>query len=218
MRAEFVMLLGVVGGLGFVGFIFFLAKRANERGHQNLEQLARRLGLTLPPQRKQFGFWPNARGAGLFRGKPAELYAFTTGSGKSRERWVALALTPKAAGGLTFRITRQGFGSRVAELFGAREITIGDPAFDDRWFIQTNQPEFFAAALIPELRARLNQAVDASGRAHRAALKLENASVVYAEAGDFSNDRLCERLARIAEVVADLADVAEVFAESQSSR
>lgn len=211
--AILIALLMLVGGIALVALLLSLAIKQSERAHRNIEQLAERLGLTLAPARKRFGFWSESEAAGLRRGKSARLYAYTTGSGKSRTRWTALAVHPAATGGLTFQIGRQGFSTRLKQLFGAQEITVGDRAFDDAWFIQTNQPEFFRAALIPELRARLTAAFDNSGRAHGVAIKLESNAVVYAEMGDFSDERRCERIARMADVLSDFADVAEVFAQ-----
>jgi hypothetical protein len=104
-------------------------------------------------------------------------------------------------------LEKQGFGSKLAELLGAHEITVGDPRFDAAWFVRTNQPEFFAAALIPELRDKLMaaQAMGARGK-----FELKDGVVKYAEQGTFADARLAGRLATLADVVGDLADVAEV--------
>lgn len=215
MASELVVVAVFLGGISFSALLVWLIQKHGERAHRNVAQLARQLGLQLGPATKRFGFWPEPRAAGQFRGRQAELYTFTTGSGKSRVRWSALAVTPTATGGLTFRLTRQGLGSKLSEWFGAKEITVGDRAFDDAWFIQTNHADFFRAALIPELRARLTAVSDTSGRAHRASLKLDGNAVVYAEAGEFGDERLCARLAGMAEALSDFADVAEVFAQTQ---
>jgi hypothetical protein len=212
MAILFTLLIPVVA-LAFAALAIILAIKQRERACQNVAQLAKRLGLTPAPAEKRFGFRPEPHASGHLRGKAARLYAFTTGSGKSRTRWTALAVHPALTGGLTFQLSRQGFGTKVAQLFGAKEITVGDPEFDRAWFIQTNQPEFFRAALIPELRTRITAAFDHSGRAHRVSLQLEGDAVVYAEAGDFSDERRCERIANMANVLVDLADVAEVFAK-----
>jgi hypothetical protein len=209
-------LLITIGSVAFAALMIALAIKQRERACQNVAQLAKRLGLTPAPAEKRFGFRPEPHAAGFVRGKPARLYPFTTGSGKSRTRWTALAVHPAVTGGLTFQLSRQGFGTKVAQLFGAREITVGDPEFDRAWFIQTNQPEFFRAALIPELRTRITAAFDHSGRAHRVSLQLDSDAVVYAEAGDFGDERRCERIANMANVLVDLADVAEVFARMDS--
>lgn len=201
--------------VGLLVLVLFLVGRQSEKAHRNHTQLALQLGLTPAAVRPKLGFfWPSPTAAGTLRGKAAHLYNFSTGSGKSRTQWSALAVRPRELGGLTFSFSRQGFDTKLALLFGAREITLGDPAFDAMWFVETNQPEFLQAALLPELRQRLTAAVNEAGRPGRSiSFKLETDAVVYAEAGDFSDDRVCARIARAADVLCDFADVAEVFAQ-----
>jgi hypothetical protein len=43
-------------------------------------------------------------------------------------------------------------------------------------------------------------------------LRLEQGVVRYAEQGSFADAALCDRIGRAAEVIGDLADLAEVFA------
>ncbi len=211
----------LVASLVFIGFGVFvllllkLVAAQSRQAHQNFTELAQRLGLAPAPAQPKLGFWPRGKAEGLLRGKPAELYSYTTGSGKSRVAWSALSVQPRAHGGLTFSLTPQGLGSKFAELFGAREITVGDPPFDKAWFIRTNQPEFFSAALLPELRARLTAAVQNRPSPRQHSIKLDGPRVVYVEAGDFNSPALRERFTHIAEVLCDLADVAEVFAQSK---
>lgn len=218
MASELPVILALAGGGALIGLIFQLAKKQSERTHINVQKLAATLGLAVAPATKRFGFWPEPQVSGQFRGKPARLFTYTTGSGKSRTRWAALSLKPRGTGGFTFSLARQGFGTKLAELFGAREITIGDSAFDAAWFIQTNEPEFFQAALIPELRARLNAAFEKTGRTYSSgSFKLEKDTAMYVEIGDFADAERCDRFARVAEVLSDFADAAEVFAESKHS-
>lgn len=212
MAILFAVLL-LIGTVAFTGSMLVLAIKQRERAWRNVAELAKRLGLVPAPAEKRFGFLGEPYATGSLGGKTARLYAFATGSRKSRTRWTALAVHPAATGNLTFHLSRQGFGTKVAQLFGAREITVNDPEFDRAWFIETNQPEFFRAALIPELRARITAAFDNSGRAHRASIKLDGGAVVYAETGDFSDERRCERIGNMAAVLHDLANVAEVFAK-----
>lgn len=152
--------------------------------------------------------WEPPRITGSLRGKQVELSSYTTGSGKSRKTWAAISVMPTQAVALTFSISRQGFLTKLQTLFGAREITVGDRAFDDRWFIQTNKPDFFQAALLPELRAKIDAA--ASGGA-RGEFKLQDGAVRYAEQGGFTDER-CARYEALLPLLCDLADVAEVEA------
>ncbi len=206
--AEVVVPVVIVSGFGLVAW---LAAKASKASHANGEALAARLGLSLEATAPWLGwFYPAPRGSGRVRGKRMEFFSYTTGSGKSRKSWVALAVTPARNSGLTFALTRQGLGSRVRSLFGATEIEVGDRHFDERWFIETNQPDFFRAALLPELRAKLME-LDRKGLP--GSLRTENGTVKYAEPGTFQDRARCERLAALGDVLCDLADIVEVWAE-----
>jgi hypothetical protein len=170
-----------------------------------MRRLAGALGLEFVDARPKLGlFYPEPRAAGALRGKAVQLFNYTTGSGKSRRTWSAIGVTPAVAGGLTFAIKRQGFGSKLQELFGAKEITVGDPEFDRAWFIQTNEPEFLRAALLPEVREKF--------RSLPGVFKLEQGRVLYAEEGMFSDAARCRRFEAVVALACDLADIAEVHA------
>jgi hypothetical protein len=189
------------------------AARQSKRTTENVRELAASLGLQFADKPPVLGvFYPEPRATGQLRGKRVELFPFTTGSGKSQTHWSAVSATVPGAGGLTFHLQRQGFGTKFLELFGAREIQTGEAEFDAAWFIQTNQPEYFRAALLPELRAKINALVRESGTPARGMdFKLGQAVVRYAEMGSFGDLDRCQRCRRAADIVCDLADLAEVF-------
>ena len=203
------LLMGV-GMLVFFGLILWIAVKSAKQASLRMAQLAANLGLTMETSQVTLGIFHSApKASGLRRGKRMEIFTYTTGSGKSRTSWAAIAAWARSDGGLTFTLSRQGFGTKIAQLFGSREIQVGDPAFDAAWFIQTNRPEFLAAALLPEVRAKLDAAARGGSRG---SLKLEHGRVIYAEVGGFGDNKRCERFEGIADVVCDLADVAEVHA------
>ena len=184
----------------------------------NFTQLADQLGLALNAPKKTWGIvWSQPEATGEIRGRRARLYSYTTGAGKSRTTWCAFSVEPRQVAGLKFEISLQGFGSRIKEVFGTREVLVGDPAFDTKWFIQTNQPEFMQAALIPELRQRLTNSLADAGRFRRPTLKLDVGTIRYSEVGSFGNEVCCTRIAGLKEVMNDFADVAEVFAQHSLS-
>lgn len=182
------------------------AFRARRQAHERLAVLAERLGLEFVAAET---WTDNARINGRLRGKRVEFFNYTTGSGKSRKSWSAVSVAPASSGSLTFALCKQGFFTKVRALFGAKEITVGDAAFDARWFIQTNQPDFFRAALMPELRVKLDAAL--AGLIKGGEIKLETGAVRYAEQGTFTAER-CARYEALLPVLCDLADVAEVSA------
>jgi hypothetical protein len=195
--------------VGIVGLIIFATRHAAKISAQNVGLVADALGLTVTGGGSGI-LITEARAEGTYRGKRVEVYSFSTGSGKSRQLWAAISAAPKADGGLNFAFRRQGFGTRVMEMFGAREIQLGDLDFDRLWFVQTNQPDFLRAALLPEIRARISAFAEKGVRGPQ--IEVESGAVRYAEIGSFSSGRLAERVARAADVVCDLADIMEVFA------
>ncbi len=213
MPEAIIPVLFFVGFAGVFVFIIWQSGKASIAARANVQGLADRLGLVLAPATPMFGrFYPPPRATGTIRGKRVELFNYSTGSGKSRKTWAAISVAPAMPSGLTFSLTRQGLGSRVLSLFGAKEIEVGNRAFDDRWFVQTNQPDFLRAALLPELQEKL-LALDRSKLP--GSVRLEDGVVKYAEQGSFHNREICERLAAVLDVLCDLADVAEVWAQSR---
>jgi hypothetical protein len=203
--------LFAVLGLAIVGLLGWGTARYSRRTHEQAQRLADALGLTLDPAQPVLGlFWSNPRGSGTMRDKRAAFFNYTTGSGKSRTTWSALTVRPRADGGLTFRLRKQGLGTKVMELFGAKEITVGDATFDAAWFVQTNHPDYFRAALVGEIRDRFMAARRAGATG---SFQLEYGEVKYAEQGSFGNDPRRQRFELIAPLLCDLADVAEVFAQ-----
>jgi hypothetical protein len=203
----------LVLGLGFTGLAGWAGVRYARLAREQAQRLADALGLTLAPAQPTLGlFWPSPRGAGTMRGKYVEFFNYTTGSGKSSTTWSALTVRPRADGGLTFRLRKQGMRTKVMELFGAKEITVDDATFDAAWFVQTNQPDYFRAALVGEIRDQLMAARRAGANG---SFQLEGAVVKYAEQGTFGDDRRRQRYELIAPLLCDLADVAEVFAQER---
>ena len=198
--------------LTFVGvstFIIWKVVAQSRQSAANLQALAQKLGLEYRQQK--FGLFDTVGAAtGKLMEREVGFHQFTTGSGKTEQKWCAVSVFPKETGRLTFNLHQQGWVSKLEALFGAREATVGDEAFDKTWFLQTNEPEFLGAALVPEIREKLMAAQAAGGLAVH--FRLEKGTVRYAELGDFSSDSACARLEQMLPVLYDLADIAEVAA------
>ncbi|HYC70822.1 MAG TPA: hypothetical protein VEB66_06420 [Opitutaceae bacterium] len=192
--------------LGSVAIGWWIGVAAGRRSLANLTALADRLGLELAVS-KFLNLVTRASVHGAVQGRPVRFWSYTTGSGKSQQTWAAVGVTPRQASGLEFRLSRQGFATKVQEFFGSKEITVGDAEFDRAWFVRTNRPEFLAAALVPEIRAKLVAAHRAGGDG---SFRLERGEVVYAERGSVGSARVVARLEAVLPVLLDLADVAEV--------
>jgi hypothetical protein len=192
------------------GLVIWAAMAQKQRTTANLQKLAEQLGLEFVAAP---GWLGRPRVTGTLRGKQADFFTYVTGSGKSSTTWAAMTVQAATAGALTFSLEKRGFVTKIEKLFGAHEAVVDDAAFAKGWFVQTNQPDFMGAALIPELRAKLMAARQAGANGK---FELKSGEVKYAEVGDFSVSTRCDRFAALADVMCDLADVAEVAAEGQS--
>jgi hypothetical protein len=204
------VLIAVIIGAAFMGLIIWGAVQHQKKVRANLEALAARLGMQVTGDLKSL--LASGGVAGTYQGKAVRFWTYSTGSGKSRRTWCAVGVKPRAHGGLQFELQRQGFGTKIMEWFGAKEIQVGDPAFDRDWFIRTNQPEFLAAALVPEIRAKLTSLKLA---ASEKSFRLEAGEVQLSTPGTFGSDQVVARLESCLPLLFDLADIAEVYAGNE---
>lgn len=188
--------------------VYWLARNHARKTLADLRAFAARTGLRLV-EKTVLGVTVVERVEGEQQGRTVRFWSYSTGSGKSRTTWMTVGVTVPGGVALQFDLTRQNFASKLMELFGAREIQVGDPAFDAAWFVRTNQPEYFAAALVPAIRAKLMAEV--GDRRSTGGFKLENGVVRYTEMGGLSAVAV-ERFATKLPLLQDLADVAEVSA------
>ncbi len=196
---------------GIIALAVTLARKQQRRTRALLTALAGRLGLELKTQPAKFGFEPTPTAEGPHRGRRVRFFTYTTGSGKSRTTWCAVSAALAGAGAFTLDLQAQNFVGRIAVALGMQDIRIGDPAFDEAFIIKSNDPAYAAAALLPEIRARLLAERQHGATGH---LAVKEGEVRYAEVGGFDREDRVNRLASMLEVACDLAEVAEVYAKS----
>lgn len=201
----FIPLAFILPAVVLVGLVIWFAVVERKKRVVRLREMAARLGLDFHAG-KNWMAEPHL--SGTVRGKRVDFFIYTTGSGKTRKTWAAIDVTPSVSGQFTFAVTRQGFFTKVRSVFGAKEILVGDKGFDDRWFIEASNPEFFGAALIPELRDKFDAAFTSGAKA---AFKFNGTTVHYAEQGSFNTKR-CARYEALLPLLCDLADLVEVEA------
>jgi hypothetical protein len=195
----FLLFVGVV-----VGFVWF-AIRSVKKLRAEFASWALAQGLT-PKEGSWWKTWPSAEGVRF--GRNVRVQTFTTGSGKSRITWVEVAVSG-VAGRLELELVRQGFGTKIAEWFGAREVTVGDAAFDARWFVRTNREEFVRAALLPEMRARIDAVAGLGGRSLK--IEAKGGVVRYVEQGGITTASM-RRAEQVFPLLDELVALAEVEA------
>ncbi len=205
------ILLLIFGFWGLVvGGAVVLAVRFSRKANAMVRRLATELGLSVREPEPLWGVFPRQlQVEGEREGKATRIVRFTTGSGKHRQHWFALAVRPRVRGRLEFRLSPEGFGNTLRGLFGYKEIKLGDPRFDAAWYVETNQEEFLREALVPELRERL-QHLRSEGLKGR--FETHDNEVRYVERGALGSDAQRRRVVLAADMVSTLAEVVEVAA------
>ncbi len=215
MNSAFEPLLPILFGVLFVsviGLIIWAGAVQTRKARANLQAIADRLGLSVQePAKKSIFAGSNTRVVGTFRGRPVQLYTYTTGSGKNRTTWCALSLQAGMPRDFSLKISGENLFTKAGRMLGIDDVTLGDPAFDEKLYVKTKQPDFVRAALIPEVRMRM---VDA-WKKHRGlgAFTVEGGEVKYAEMGNFANAKVCDRFPDMLEIAVDLAEIAAAWRE-----
>lgn len=185
-------------------------KKAGLKRNAELREMAARLGLQYTEQAPSAGFLPPSPSvAGMFSGRQARLREFTRGSGKNRTRWVAahVQCTQSNSLKLTLRTQHMAIFEKIAEVFGYKDIVVGDLAFDSLLAVRGNDEAFIKAALIPEIRTRI---VAFWPKKLGSRITVDNGEVVYEQQGSFGNAQCRESLEEAFPVLTDMAAIAEV--------
>ncbi len=193
--------------IGFIALIVWFAVQQQRRALALLAAVAERQGLSLGGAVDSL--LTKLELSGEQHGRRVRLWTYSTGSGKSRRTWVAAGVEPRNAGAFTFDLQPQGVFAKLSELFGTKEIQVGERIFDEQWFVRTSRPEEFRAALLPEIREKF---IAAHAAGVRGQFKLEEGWVCYTEQGALASEPAVRRLEGLLPLLHELADIAEVCA------
>jgi hypothetical protein len=191
-----------------VAFALLAARRQQRKAVDNLTCLASRLGFEVNRKPARFGFEPPPTVEGRYRDRPVQFFNYTTGSRKNRIYWSAVSANIGNDNGFTLELAPENFLTRIVTALGMQDITIGDPVFDRSFLIRSNNAAYAAAALLPEIRARL---LSKREQGSLGQLTVKAGVVRDAEIGAFDDAARVDRMAGMLEVICDLAEVAEVY-------
>lgn len=178
-----------------------------KKSRANLLKLAALLELNVieKPARPIFGR-PTPTLAGRYRGRDVRVFYYSTGSGKNRTQWVAISTKVNNPSGFSLKVSSENFLTRAGRTFGVGDVEIGDPAFDKRFYIKSDDADFTRAALIPEIRNKMTEAWSGGGRG---AITIERNEAKYAEVGSFARKHIVERFQEMVEIVCDFGEIAD---------
>jgi hypothetical protein len=202
----FILFLAACVGFGVLALVSI--RRQQRKARAQLAGLAARFGLELRRQPAKLGFESPPSVEGRHRNRAVRFFNYSTGAGKSRTNWSAVAAAVGGTGGFTLELFPENFLVRLATALGLQDIRVGDPAFDRAFVVKSNDPAYAVAALLPEIRARL---IAERGNGALGHLTVKEGEVRYAEVGAFDQEARVARLADMLGIACDLAEVAEVY-------
>ena len=148
----FVVVLAAVFGMVIFAVVrFILMERALKRLF--FEATARRFKGTYVPS----GIVSNHRIDFLISGRPARVEFEPSGDERSGRTTVRVQLRGPSPG--TLHILQEGFAQEFLKLFGAQDISIGDPEFDKAWVVKATPESLALRVFSPERRTRAIAAV-----------------------------------------------------------
>lgn len=196
-----------------VGLVFWIAAKQAKKTGAVIEGYAGELGLGIHQRPPLFGIFHSLpQVVGSRHGRDVRIYQFQKGSGKNSQTWCALTMGQVPGTDLHVKLSGQGAFTKIRSFFGAQEIAVEDRAFNDRWFIETNDPGFLKAALFGKVCAAID-ATQPGGGKPKGRFELEDGAVRYEEMGGFSDADRRERLRLAMAAAQELLDVASVHAD-----
>lgn len=195
---------------GSLFLVLWLGRKAGFERNARLREMAARLGIEYSESQSPLKFMPAEPAVGgRIGGRKARIHEFSTGSGKSRTRWVAARVECIAPGPLRISMRSQGpaLFEKFAGVFGYKDIVVGDAAFDSVFAIEGNDEAFIKAALIPEIRHKL---VAFWPKARGGRITVADGEAVYEEMGSLTGIRAREHVEKAFPVLGDMAAIAEV--------
>ncbi len=181
--------------VGIAGGIFFFAYRSVRSVNRTWADLGLTTGLTLKPA----GMFSQPELNGEFRQRPIRLYTYNAGSQGNRITYTAVALTVNNPANSILEVTQAGsVGNFFGRLTKAQDVQIGDEAFDARFVVKSNPPDF-AIKVLGEPRVQAG-VMEIPGQFR---IELEGPSLKYSKRDLEEN---AEILTRLFNTLSDLAD------------
>ncbi|MBN1417253.1 MAG: hypothetical protein JXP34_00665 [Planctomycetes bacterium] len=147
--------------MGFVFFFFVIifavimvvAVQQSKRTREVWASVAQEFGFTFTGS----GFFQRPSIRGTSHGLGVLVTTFRRSSGKNSTTYTRFRITYPQPLPLGIRLSREGFFSGVAKMFGAQDIQIGDAGFDGEVLIKGADPRAVARFLTPTRRARIRR-------------------------------------------------------------
>jgi hypothetical protein len=178
-----------------IGGIFFFINRSVQGVNRTWGDLGMGTGLTLKPA----AIFSQPELNGEFRQRLIRLYTYNAGSQGNRITYTAVALTVNNPTNSALEITPSDtVGNFFGKMLKAQDVEIGNAAFDARFVIKSNPPDF-AMKILGDSRAQMG-IMDIPGVFR---IELKDSTLEYSKRDLEEN---AEFLTKLFNTMSDLAD------------
>lgn len=147
--AVMLLMFGLPVGIIVLALVFAAVMRKGQGDAWSA--FARKTGLVLNPG----GWFKAPTVTGAYKGFNVYLYTYTQGSGKSKTTYTSLVAYLPIPNRCHVRVTREGFLSRITKAFGAQDVQVGDPAFDQAYIVKSDTPQYVQKLLTAQIRGAM---------------------------------------------------------------
>lgn len=137
---------------------FVLAFRRWKKTNHFMNEFAQTHGLNFHAATFPFLFNPSL--SGKVRGFSVTLQMVSKGSGKSSTTYTVLEFELPQNTGFPFHVFEAGFFSTMGKVFGLQDIEIGDPVFDAKFIIKSDDELKIRQLLTPSIREWFTRCAD----------------------------------------------------------
>ena len=204
--APFLMILLFIGFfVGIFVIIWQVAKSNMAKINKQFEAIAYNLDAYVTPAKGMFTK-PHPVVDGKIKDRDFRLFMYTKGSGKNQVTYTAFTISLNNPTGNTLVLYQEGILSKIGKFFQMQDIQIGDPFFDEKFIIKSNNEQFARNTLQGDLKSYLEHNYSRI----KGTFKLENTTNIrYEEVISLNNAIARERFELLLDLGTFLADTIE---------
>lgn len=181
-------------------FIFLFLRYSNNKVAGYFKKLAEKYGISIDVNKKiGLAKYPSAEG--MYRNFPLFIDCLKTNEGGKRYIHTLIRLICKNPENITFLIARRNRANSAK--YGSYEVKINDTEFDEKYILNTNNPERLLSILDFNVKYKLIQSASLGMHGE---LKLEGETVLFTEPELVRNDTVMLRTEVMIHVLTDISD------------
>jgi hypothetical protein len=202
-REYFIVLFA--GGIAVWIIIFFFVRFTNKSVVQYFRKLTEKYGVKVDESKKiGIGRFPMAEGT--YRGYPLFIGCMKKGEEGEKCTHTFIRLICNNPTGLVFRIVCKNKQNTME--YGKFALKINDSEFEEKFIVNTNNPEFMISLLDFNIKYKLLQA---SNLGFSGEITLDNENLLYTEPELIRNDVVMLRSEVMIHVLTDIADSLKIL-------